>query len=66
MEPYITGLFTDLDRKTCTTTIAAALTVVDLPGSGGDAHGHELPVTRRLHLDTDLALVDPSASHINR
>ena len=67
MEPYITGLFTDLDRKNCTTTtIAAALTVVDLSGSGGDAHGHELPATGRLHLDTDLALVDPSASHINR
>jgi hypothetical protein len=57
LEPYITGLFTDLDRKNCI-TIAAALTVVDLPGSGGDAHDHELTVTGSLYLDTDLALID--------
>jgi hypothetical protein len=40
LEPYITGLFTDLDRRTATPS-PAALAVVDLPASGGDAHGHE-------------------------
>jgi hypothetical protein len=53
LEHYVTGLFTDLDRKNCD-TIAAALAVVDLPASGGDVHDHELAVMGSLHLGTVL------------
>jgi hypothetical protein len=51
LERYITGLLTDLDHKNCD-TIAAALAVVALPGSGGDVHDHELAIMGSLHLET--------------